>query len=153
MIEAVGSVLQTAPLSRGNAEQASVADSYAANPERIQKAPQAPYISPYVFIDVNFDMAVIQIRDSETGDVVKQIPSEASLEARSREVARRAELEVSRPAPQVDVDTAETGSTGDGGAESVTPAPAAGNASKQMAAFDAASRTGSGESHSVTVFA
>ena len=83
MLEAVNSVLQTAPLVRGNTEQVSSAASFAANPDRIQKVPQAPYISPYIHMDVDLG-AVLQLRDSETGDVVRQIPSEATIEARQR---------------------------------------------------------------------
>ena len=83
MLEAVNSVLQSAPVIRGNAEQVSTAASFAANPDRVQKIPQAPYISPYIHMDVDLG-AVLQLRDSETGDVVRQIPSEATIEARQR---------------------------------------------------------------------
>jgi len=83
MLEAVNSVLQSAPVIRGNAEQVSTSASFAANPDRVQKVPQAPYISPYIHMDVDLG-AVLQLRDSETGDVVRQIPSEASIEARQR---------------------------------------------------------------------
>lgn len=83
MLEAVNSVLQTAPVIRGNAEQVSTAASFAANPDRVQKVPQAPYISPYIHMDVDLG-AVLQLRDSETGDVLRQIPSEATIEARQR---------------------------------------------------------------------
>lgn len=99
MLEAVNSVLQSAPVIRASAEQVSTVDSYAANPDRVQKVPQAPYISPYIYMDVNLNQAVLQIRDSETGDVVRQIPSETSIQNRQRfqeqisiqqDVARRA---------------------------------------------------------------
>lgn len=87
MIEGTNSVLATAQIVRGAAEQSSVARSFAANPDRAQEVPagpRAPYISPYIFVDVNFDKAVLQIRDSDTGDVLRQFPSESTLEARSR---------------------------------------------------------------------
>ena len=62
-----------------------MATSYAANPERIQAAStQAPYISLYIKMDVNFDKAILQIRDGDTGDVVRQIPTESQLEAYRR---------------------------------------------------------------------
>lgn len=84
-IEAVNSVLSNAPYTRAVAEQQSVANSYAANPERVQQAVlQAPYLSLYIKVDVNFDKAILQIRDGDTGDVVRQIPSEAQLEAYRR---------------------------------------------------------------------
>ncbi len=85
MIEAVNSVLSNAQYTRAAAEQQSVASSYAANPARIQQASaQAPYISLFIKVDVNFDKAILQIRDSDTGDVVRQIPTESQLEAYRR---------------------------------------------------------------------
>lgn len=87
MLEAVNSVLSNAPLVRGQAEQHSNARSLAANPEQVQVVAQAPYISPYIKVDVNYDKAVILIRDSDTGDTVRQIPSEPALEAARRQLA------------------------------------------------------------------
>lgn len=96
MIEAANSVLAQAPLIRGQVEQQSTARNFAANPNQVQVAPQAPYISPYVHVDVNHDKAVLQIRDPDTGDVVRQIPSEPMLEAMRRQSAtieaRRSEV-------------------------------------------------------------
>lgn len=90
MIEAVNSVLSNAPLLRGNAEQSSSARPENIVAESISRIPQAPYVSPYISVDVNFDRAVLQIRDGETGDVVRQFPSESALEAVRR--AQTAEL-------------------------------------------------------------
>lgn len=85
MIEAVNSVLSNAPYTKAVVEQQSVATSYAANPDRVQQASvQAPYISLYIKVDTNFDKAILQIRDSDTGDVVRQIPTESQLEAYRR---------------------------------------------------------------------
>lgn len=86
MIEAVNSVLSNSPVIRGNAEAVDSARSFAVNPDRVQEiaVPQAPFVSPYVSVDVDFDTAVLQIRDSETGDVLKQFPSETRLQERSR---------------------------------------------------------------------
>jgi hypothetical protein len=92
MIEAVNSVLANASLLRGHAEQGSSARSFTANPDRIQEAPQAPFVSPYIIVDTNFDQAVLQIRDSNTGDVLRQFPSESALRARqSQEALENAE--------------------------------------------------------------
>lgn len=93
MIEAVNSVIANASLLRGNTEQTDVTRSYAVNPESLQKAPstpQAPYISPFIHVDTNYNKAVLLIRDSDTGDVVRQFPSESALEARQRDSLRRA---------------------------------------------------------------
>jgi hypothetical protein len=85
MLEAVNSVLSNASYTRAAAEQQSVVNSYAANPARVQQAPlQAPYISLYIKVDNNFDRAILQIRDNQTGDVVRQIPTESQLEAYRR---------------------------------------------------------------------
>lgn len=98
MIEAVNSVLSNASYMKVAVEQQSVARSYAANPQRVQEAPQAPYISPYVVMDVNFDKAVLQLRDADTGDVVRQIPTESQLEAYKRAQTAAAQKSASKPA-------------------------------------------------------
>jgi hypothetical protein len=110
MIEAVNSVVANASVLRGQAEQASVARSFTANPERVQEVVQAPYVSPYISMDINHNKAVLQIRDGDTGDVLKQFPSDTALEFRSRQVASQA-------AEPVEVPQAETAET------SETPAP------------------------------
>lgn len=66
-------------------QQQSAMNSFAANPDRVQQATlQAPYVSLYIKVDVNFDKALLLMRDSDTGDVVRQIPSETQLEAYRR---------------------------------------------------------------------
>ena len=85
MLEAVNSVLSNVQYTRAAAEQQSVVNSYAANPERVQQAStQAPYLSLYIKVDTNFDKAILQIRDNESGDVLRQIPTESQLEAYRR---------------------------------------------------------------------
>ena len=102
MIEAVNSVLSNAPIARAVVDQQSVTASYAANPDRVQVVAHAPYISPYVHVDVNYNKAVLQIRDSDTGDVVRTIPTEGQMEA-----YRRAQSAVTpalnRPEPEEQV--------------------------------------------------
>jgi len=84
MIEAVNSVLASSSLLRGNAEQGGQprANVAAADNTRVE-APVAPYVSPYIQIDLQANKAVVQIRDSGTGDVVQQFPTEATLRARA----------------------------------------------------------------------
>lgn len=98
MIEAVNSTLATSALTREAAGQQSSANSFAANPERVQRIAQAPYVSPYIAVDTNFDRAVLQIRDSDTGDVLAQYPTEPQLEAYRR--AQQIRQEPATPAPQ-----------------------------------------------------
>lgn len=103
MIEAVNSVLASAPLLRGNAEQSSSARS--AEIQAVSQVTQAPYISPFVVVDNNFDKAVLQIRDSATGDVLRQFPSEQRLEEiRRQQAASETIRESRRSQQQVDVE-------------------------------------------------
>lgn len=90
MIEAVNSVLANASLARvatgqGGQDRAEVSRSEV-------QVPQAPYISPYISVDNSYNQAVIQIRDSDTGDVLNQFPSESRLRERAQQAA---ELEAS----------------------------------------------------------
>ena len=68
-----------------------MADDFEIEAESIDSVsvPRAPYISPYISLDLDTNKAVIQIRDSDTGDVVRQFPTERSLRLRSAEAAAR----------------------------------------------------------------
>lgn len=148
MIEAANSVALNFSTLRGNAEQVASARSYASNPEKIQEVAQAPYVSPYIYVDVDFDRAVLQIRDSDTGDVVRQFPSESELESRRRAAATqaRASTDIPDPAP-VAKETRKASS-----AHVTTTAPRAESrqkastpaTSQQIAAFTAGAQTASG---------
>lgn len=93
MLEAVNSSVSNAPLIRGNADQTSSTRSIAANPSKVQQVAQAPFISPYIHIDVNYGAAVLALRDSETGDFLTTIPSDTKLAAQARDEASRARAE------------------------------------------------------------
>jgi uncharacterized FlaG/YvyC family protein len=104
MLEAVNSVLSNASYTKAVADQQSVVNSYAANPDRVQQvSQQAPYLSLYIKMDVNFDKAILQMRDNESGDVLRQIPSESQLEAYRRAQTSNAV----RPATIEEEDTVE----------------------------------------------
>ena len=148
MLEAVNSVLQNAPLVRGNAEQVSAIESYAANPERVQKAAQAPYVSPYVHVDLTYDKAVLQIRDSDTGDVLNQFPSQKRLEALARDAARRASASTA-PKKQSESAQAYVEKTQSQPQQKVEVQAS----SQQIAAFEAASQAGQSSGGDVTVLA
>lgn len=100
MIEAVNSTIASAATSRALTEAVdavSVAPVNAVLPPSPQGAPdvpQAPYVSPYISVDLNYNKAVLQIRDSETGDVQQQFPTESRLAQirRSSESIERAQL-------------------------------------------------------------
>ena len=77
MIEAVNSVLASAPLLRQNAEQQSGAQA-SSSPEAVREILKAPYLD-VVRVDVDYDTAVLVLRDSQSGDAVQQIPNEEAL--------------------------------------------------------------------------
>lgn len=84
MIEAVNSVLANASLVRGTTNQIDASRAPDIDTEA-PSAPQAPFISPFISIDAGSNTAVIQIRDSETGDVLRQFPSETTIATRQRQ--------------------------------------------------------------------
>ena len=82
MIEAVNSVLSNAPASKAVVEQQSSARSLSANPQKIQEAAvSVPYVSPYISLDGSSNRAILQIRDSDTGDVLSQYPTKTQIRA------------------------------------------------------------------------
>ena len=106
MVDAVFSSVTTSTLIRATAEQQSSARSFAANPNKIQEAPQAPFVSPYIGRDHESQRVVIQIRNGETGKVIEQIPSKPETQQQApKEPAQRVEQVQSQqqqatPAPQ-----------------------------------------------------
>lgn len=77
MIEAVNSAISNAQQARFTADQVATLNSFAADIEAVEsvaRGPVAPYVSPYVSVDTRFDTAVLQIRDSDTGDILTQFP-------------------------------------------------------------------------------
>lgn len=103
MIEAVNSVIANASLLRGSVEQLAAAASFAGDEVAVRsvaQGPVAPYVSPYISLDTNYDTAVLQIRDSDTGDVVTQFPSETALQQRQRAETRQALAQSLQSSPQ-----------------------------------------------------
>lgn len=93
MIEAVNSAVANASLLRTNGDQSQQArlNSLAASSKSEDgiELQLAPYVSPFIEMDANFNKAVLQIRDSSTGEVTRQFPSETTMRAR----AAQAEIE------------------------------------------------------------
>ena len=106
MIEAVNSSLQNAALLRASAEQSTNADVFSANPAPAQKIARAPSLS--VYVDINYDTAVLQYRNSETRDVIDQIPSETLLQNRARDEARRAAVQQEAIRPRSEAPAPQT---------------------------------------------
>jgi hypothetical protein len=159
MIEAANSVLQTAPAVRAVAEQASSnLESIAANPERTQKVViQAPYVSPYISVDVNYNRAVLQLRDSETGDVKDQYPSRSRMQELAQIAAREAAAQAAvQPQTTGQANAAQRAQP----QQSEQPAPqqvqqkSSAPTQQQLAAFQAAAQSGNTNAgHDVTLTA
>ncbi|NCC22990.1 MAG: hypothetical protein EOM26_11110 [Alphaproteobacteria bacterium] len=142
----MNSVISNSPLLRGNTEQVTVARSYAANPDRVQEVPQAPYVSPYVHVDLQYNEAVLQLRNGESGDVETQIPSEKRLaqirqfeEQRQLQQFAQAEAGNAEILPQEIQQTREAPRSSDAPkVETGVPAQAS---TAQLAAFEAGAQT------------
>lgn len=82
MIEAVNAVISNSQVLRNMAEQTASTQSIAANPVRIQSAAiAAPYLSPHVDYNSGNSKPIFVVRDSSTGETLKQFPSEAQIRA------------------------------------------------------------------------
>lgn len=74
----------------------------------------APYISPKIRLDVDFDRAVLEFRSTETGDIVSQTPSKQQLQA-YRKSTQDTTLDVrdvqvaTTPAPQAEANAITEG--------------------------------------------
>ena len=109
MVDAVNAVISSVnTLPVANREAAGVAARSAlvsnADSGSAPVQPKAPYVSPYIHVDFTFDKAVLQIRDSDTGDVVDQFPSQSRLQQlrRAEALSQQArELAASRQEPSV----------------------------------------------------
>lgn len=112
MIEAVNSALANGVAAKGAQESVSPARSYAANPGKVQEVAIAPYISPKVRMDVDFDKAVLEFRSAETGDIIGQTPSKQQLQAyRKSTTDATIDVEDARAAQAQTADNADAGDT------------------------------------------
>ena len=105
MIEAVTSAVSNAQVARSNLAQTDVQSAPAPQQVDAPSAPQAPFVSPYISVNTEVNEAVLQIRDSDTGDVVRQFPSESALRAR-----QQVEAELARVREQRDIAQGENNS-------------------------------------------
>lgn len=84
MIEAVNASLSTASAVRAVAQQVSSAESLTANPARIQKAAvSTAYSSKYVELAPDIKPIFI-LRDTDTGESIRQFPTESQIRAYQR---------------------------------------------------------------------
>lgn len=157
MIEAVNSVVVNASLLRNNAEQSQQdrLNSLAVSTTEGEgvELQLAPYVSPFIEIDTNFKKAVLQIRDSSTGEVQRQFPSETTMRAR----AAQAEIEsqsIGERAPRIAVESNDTPDAPDLSVSAQMSAPRVAESQTAAAAFVAGSLSGGQQAAaSVSVFA
>ena len=103
MVEAITSSVPNLFLVRASAEQANVARSAATAEAKTVRAPQAPYISPYISVDSETNKVVLQIRNGQTGKVIEQL-SNTSGSTESRTPAPTIQQVQSQQSRQTPVD-------------------------------------------------
>ena len=147
MIEAVNSVLASAPLLRQNAEQQSGAQT-SSSPEAVREILKAPYLD-VVRVDVNYDTAVLVLRDSQSGDAVQQIPNEEALIKNKRLAETSERANEVREVQEVQTNEGTEVSTPVASTTSSSPIP-----SQELAAFASGEQAGSSTGSSTfTTFA
>jgi hypothetical protein len=105
MIEAVGAVVSNSQILRSIVEQTSAVQNLSANPKRVQTASvSAPYLSPHVDYNGGNSKPIFVVRDSSTGETLKQFPSEAQIRAYSK-AAQMREQAIAQSAFQSSYDT------------------------------------------------
>ena len=150
MIEGVNSSLQNAQLLRASVQQASGADVLSADVAPVQKIARAPSMS--VYVDVDYNTAVLQFRNAETRDVIDQIPSETLLQYRARDEARRAAAQQEAQQPLSEARTQST-SVATPGTETSAPAKTTTTQTTPQVADTAAPRTSAPTQQQMAAFA
>lgn len=123
MIEGVNSSLQAAQLLRANVQQTAETAAFSADTAPVQKLARAPSMS--IYVDINFDTAVLQFKNAETRDVVDQIPSETLLQTRARDEAHRAAAQREMTQPLSETRDVATAPKAEEAAVKLSAAPAA----------------------------
>lgn len=117
MVASISSIAQNAQVLRSAAESQQEQQPRIQPVESAPQAPQAPFISPVVSVDTEFGTPVILLRDSDSGEVVTQIPSEPALQAQRRieaqsEAARERAAELEANTQDIQARNAENNSGG-----------------------------------------
>ncbi len=95
MIEAVNAVVSNSSLLRSVAEQTSTTQVLSANPSKVQSAAIiAPYLSPHVDYNGGNSKPIFVVRDSSTGETIKQFPSESQIRAYTKAAQVREQVMV-----------------------------------------------------------
>jgi hypothetical protein len=95
MIEAVNSVVSNSQTLRSISEPVSTTQNLSVSPARIQTAAVvAPYLSPHVDLSGGNSKTIYVVRDSSTGETVRQFPSEAQIRAYAKAVNAREQMAI-----------------------------------------------------------
>ncbi|MBL8641907.1 MAG: hypothetical protein JNL76_07315 [Alphaproteobacteria bacterium] len=95
MIEAVNAVVSNSQILRSIAEQTSTTQVLSANPSKVQSAAiTAPYLSPHVDYNGGNSKPIFVVRDSSTGETIKQFPTEAQIRAYTKAAQVREQIAV-----------------------------------------------------------
>ena len=94
MIEAVNSTLAQASVAKAPIESGSTLASFASDANQVKEVAEAPYVSPTVRVDAGTKIAILEFRESTSGDVLLQVPSEQQIRAyQANKVRKDAEIE------------------------------------------------------------
>ena len=143
MIEGVTSSAANAQVAK-TVSQPAVSAALSKNAGHQTEPPKAPYISPFVKVDTEANKAVILIRDSDTGDVLTQFPSESAIKARQIADAERERIQANKQKQQNDQNTDDRSVQFDQAIE--TNAVISAEANKAISALNAASSVSNGVS-------
>ncbi len=104
MIEAVNMSVATSSMSKAPAvaQVVSSAPDITAAPAKLNVGVSAPYLSPHVNL-VGFRKPIFIIRDSTTGEHVRQFPSEAQIKAYTRSADAQAQAQAQAQSQQYEV--------------------------------------------------
>ncbi len=97
MIEAINASISTAASVKAIAQQVSSSESLSANPGRVQKVAAANYSSNYIQLTPDIK-PIFVVRDTSTGESIRQFPTEGQIRAYQRaQQARDASAAASQP--------------------------------------------------------
>lgn len=84
MIDAIAMTVANAAYARVETQKLGVQPAPVRPLPAVKASVAAPYISPYVIVDDGFSKAILAVRDSATGNIMRQYPSESQIKAYQR---------------------------------------------------------------------
>lgn len=109
MVLAIGTSLSTFPSLGSSTTQANATDSAST---LTASAPATNFVGSRIRVDNQLDMAILEFRSQQTGDVIRQYPTEPQIRAIQRAADLEARVETSRPAAQSEAPTESSATSG-----------------------------------------